>query len=400
MNHNSHNAAPIALKTIISVLLSVMVSSCGVFSASADDNRIIGDIDKDGEITCNDALKILRHSTGLDLLGDDDIPYADVDGDKAVTSGDALYVLKGYSHITAPKLVFPEELTVLCGERPDIIAVVEPADLYDDVTIEYIIGDERSTDGLTDKDGNAYKVLEYTSTEKIKAFHPGTATITAVASNGLTAKCTVTVEDREKKVQLSSLGRTTTVTTGMMTKNDCYNETEDFEDLQGFMLHSTSTPGVMAADWYDAWNHEDPDAAVHAFVDDKEVCSYLPLDQTSWHARQPANSLFISVEMCEPEGFYYNEYNEACDYDVLKNSQFFYSTWDNAALYMAYLCQLYGMTEDNVLSHKEGGEQGLATNHSDPDDWFELHGATMDEFRAQVAEYLEEGVTVTDISDE
>lgn len=53
-----------------------------------------GDIDGDGKINSSDALKILRHSVGSELLCEEKIKCADVDPDGIINSSDALRVLQ------------------------------------------------------------------------------------------------------------------------------------------------------------------------------------------------------------------------------------------------------------------------------------------------------------------
>ncbi|NCC45244.1 MAG: peptidoglycan-binding protein LysM, partial [Clostridia bacterium] len=38
-----------------------------------------------------------------------------------------------------------------------------------------------------------------------------------------------------------------------MTRNDCYTAGRKITP-KGIMVHSTATPGVMAADWFSRWN--------------------------------------------------------------------------------------------------------------------------------------------------
>lgn len=41
--------------------------------------------------------------------------------------------------------------------------------------------------------------------------------------------------------------------TKYMTRNDCYTDGRKITP-KGIMVHSTATPGVMAADWFSRWN--------------------------------------------------------------------------------------------------------------------------------------------------
>ncbi len=57
-------------------------------------HMIPGDVDGDGEVTSNDALAILRHSTDAAKLDDSQLAAADLDGDGVITSSDALVALR------------------------------------------------------------------------------------------------------------------------------------------------------------------------------------------------------------------------------------------------------------------------------------------------------------------
>ena len=54
----------------------------------------------------------------------------------------------------------------------------------------------------------------------------------------------------------------------------------------------------------------------------------------------------------------------------------------------AHLCKLYGLTEKNIIGHYEGYQQGVASNHGDPRNWFPKFGKSMDTFRAEVKKLL------------
>lgn len=66
-----------------------------------------------------------------------------------------------------------------------------------------------------------------------------------------------------------------------MTDSDCFN-CNRFIEVKGIMIHSTAEPGIMAEDWFDLWNKSyqkgdfDRQVCVHCFLDDKNVCQYLP----------------------------------------------------------------------------------------------------------------------------
>lgn len=181
--------------------------------------------------------------------------------------------------------------------------------------------------------------------------------------------------------------------TKLMTRNDCYTANRKIVP-KGIMVHSTATPGVMAAAWFSRWNKSykageiNRQVCVHAFVDNKEIWQYLPWNHRGWHAGGNANNTHIGFEICEPGGFSYSSGANMVGYDVKKHEAYFRSAWKNAVNLCAYLCKEYGLTEKNIISHAEGYRQGIASNHADPLHWFSKHEESMDTFRAAVKNAL------------
>ena len=96
-----------------------------------------------------------------------------------------------------------------------------------------------------------------------------------------------------------------TITQNYITQNDSYKNGKTITP-KGVMVHSTATPGVMAATWPARWNKPGVEVSVHAFVDDTGVVQTLPWNRKAWHCGTAysggpsANSTHISFEMCEP----------------------------------------------------------------------------------------------------
>lgn len=161
-----------------------------------------------------------------------------------------------------------------------------------------------------------------------------------------------------------------------MLQNDCYRVKRTIVP-RGIMIHSTAVPGIMARQWFSRWNKPGVGKCVHAFVDDGLICQYLPWNHRSWHAGVGAgNDGYISMEICEPSN--------------LKDVDYFSRAFKNAVELTAYLCRSYSIAPDKVISHKEGYERGIATNHQDPMHWFVLHGKSMEAFRMEVKLLLED----------
>ncbi len=190
-----------------------------------------------------------------------------------------------------------------------------------------------------------------------------------------------------------------TFTRKYMTRNDCYWYENQRMTVHGIVVHSTASPGVMATDWFDRWNRSrikgeiGRDACVHAFTDDKNICQYLPWNHRGWHSRGLANSYFIGIEMCEPSTIKY-ENNRVKSYDptLPSNLKYFNSTYNNTVDLCVQLCLLYDLNASDIISHKEGHDMNLASNHGDPEHWFRFHDKDMDDFRAAVAKKLKKAL--------
>lgn len=163
-----------------------------------------------------------------------------------------------------------------------------------------------------------------------------------------------------------------------VTKNPCYKEGRKITP-KGIMVHSTATPGVLAADWYSRWNKADYDrACVHAFVDNTVVCQHLPWNHRAWHAGASANNTHIGFEICEPKNW-------------KTDAIYFKAAYTNAVELAAYLCKKYSLPVSSIVSHKEGYKKGIASNHGDPDHWWKYFGYTMNKFRSDVQKVLNGG---------
>ena len=72
-------------------------------------------------------------------------------------------------------------------------------------------------------------------------------------------------------------------------------------------------------------------------------------------------------------------------------------TYDNGNVFQHFgrteQFKLYEAEDGKILSHKEGALRGIATRHGDPDDYWVNAGTnyTMDGFRMDVKEYMEQG---------
>jgi len=177
--------------------------------------------------------------------------------------------------------------------------------------------------------------------------------------------------------------------TRLMTRNDCYAANRKIAP-SGIMVHSTATPGVMAAEWFARWNKSyrageiGRQVCVHAFVDDREAWQYLPWDHRGWHSGGGANNTHIGIEICEPGGFKYGAGSAMVGYDAGKQEPYFRAAWGNAVELCAMLCGMFNLRWSDVIDHAEGHGMGLATSSGDVGHWFPRHGESMSTFRAAV----------------
>lgn len=181
-----------------------------------------------------------------------------------------------------------------------------------------------------------------------------------------------------------------------LTKNACYLAGEKITP-RGIMVHSTGAnnpylkryvgpnDGKLGENRYgNHWNTMYPggsEVCVHAFIgklENESVATYqtLPWNYRGWHAAGDANNTHIGFEICE---------------DDLSDKSYFDKVYQEAVELCAYLCKMYGLTEKNIICHKEGAEQGIAIEHEDVMHWFPKHGKNMDTFRADVKKLISSG---------
>ena len=189
-----------------------------------------------------------------------------------------------------------------------------------------------------------------------------------------------------------------------LTKNDCYRAGRTIRP-QGVMVHSTGAnnpsvaryvPGddVIGRNQYgNDWDRPGLEKCAHAFVGrfaDGSVGTVqtLPWNRRGWHCGRgkngSANDTHISFEICE---------------DGLEDASYFEAVYQEAVELTTYLCKKYSLdplADGVVICHREGYQRGIASNHKDVLHWFPKFGKTMDDFRADVARWMEgEDETVT-----
>ena len=182
-----------------------------------------------------------------------------------------------------------------------------------------------------------------------------------------------------------------------LTKNDCYRAGRTIQP-QGVMVHSTGAnnpsvaryvPGndVIGRNQYgNDWDRPGLEKCAHAFVGkfaDGSVGTVqtLPWNRRGWHCGRgkngSANDTHISFEICE---------------DGLTDASYFSAVYQEAVELTAYLCKEYNLdplTDGVVICHQEGYQHGIASNHGDVLHWFPNFGKSMNDFRTDVARWME-----------
>lgn len=191
-----------------------------------------------------------------------------------------------------------------------------------------------------------------------------------------------------------------------LTKNPCYKANVNVADSRyrvfqqrgplGLMLHSVGCAQPSAEAFWKRWNNANYDrACVHAFIDAQtgDIWKTLPWNFRAWHCGGSGNNTHIGVEMCESKWIsYYNGWQFEI-IDRAKAVEDCRRAYNSAVELFAFICSLYGLDPATaILSHKEGHQKGIASDHGDPEHYWKGLGMsyTMNTFRAAVQSKMED----------
>lgn len=188
----------------------------------------------------------------------------------------------------------------------------------------------------------------------------------------------------------------------ILTRNVCYSANRKIT-VKGLMLHSVGCPQPSAAVFIKQFNNPNyRSACVHGFIDGNtgDIYQTLPWNHRGWHGGGISNNTHIGVEMCEPGCIKYTGGSSFVCSDLAKAKESVSKTYKSAVELFAFLCKEFNLNplaDGVIVSHKEGCERGIATNHGDPEHlWSQLGtGYTMDGFRKDVKAAMGGTVTAT-----
>lgn len=187
------------------------------------------------------------------------------------------------------------------------------------------------------------------------------------------------------------------------TNADCYKRAV-VQNPNGIQVHSTGANNprlkryVQPDDGLLGYNsaknsHNRPNITVcaNAYIGklnngDVAIYQTLPWDYRCWLSGSGNNGNanrkgYIGFEVCE---------------DGLNNEEYFSkAVMEQSTLLVAYLCNKFNISINNVRSHHELHLLGLASNHKDIDHWLKKFDLTMADYRNEIMKKMKEGVRVS-----
>jgi hypothetical protein len=173
----------------------------------------------------------------------------------------------------------------------------------------------------------------------------------------------------------------------ILTNNDCYRANRKI-NVKGLMIHSVGCSQPNASVFINQWNKTNVEKCVHAFIQpDGKVYQTLPWDMRGWHAGGNANNTHVGVEMTEPSTIKYTGGSSWTDLNPAETKKHVFATYQTAIELFAYLCtefKLNPIQDGVIISHSEGHQRGIASNHGDVEHIWRKFGLTMEQFRKDI----------------
>ncbi len=171
-------------------------------------------------------------------------------------------------------------------------------------------------------------------------------------------------------------------TVNFLTENDCYKAARPLNPT-GIIVHSTGVNQKRISAYTSQWNRPGVAVCVHGFLgldDDGELCyeQILPYDFRCWGCgsgeKGSFNASHIQFEICED----------------LRDGDWCRKCYAAALEICRELCREYGIPPENVVTHSEAHAMGYASNHADVMHWWPMEGLSMELFRKELQESMEE----------
>jgi len=143
----------------------------------------------------------------------------------------------------------------------------------------------------------------------------------------------------------------------------------------GMVCHETATPNATDEAEQSYFNNNNIKASVHGFIDYDSITQTLDWFEVCWGAGYTANHNFIQIELCH--------FDEDDKFTEIWNR----GVWLFAWVFINIL-KITTITTDNLMSHAEVSAKWRETDHTDPNQYFEDHNKTMDDFRNAVQEEI------------
>lgn len=176
------------------------------------------------------------------------------------------------------------------------------------------------------------------------------------------------------------------------TKNPAYVNARPMRP-RGILVHSTGANNKRMARYVDHvpllgpnqygnhWNKPTADKAMHAFIgldalNRIAVAHTMPYTYASWGCGAGRNGSYnrdptghIQFEVCE---------------DNNRDPVYYREVFDVTLQYCVYLCKMFSIPAELIVSHQEAASRGYASFHYDPDTWMRRQGDSMNAFRQRV----------------
>lgn len=156
---------------------------------------------------------------------------------------------------------------------------------------------------------------------------------------------------------------------------DIVSDGHGYLDPDYIVIHETANPGATARNHRDYWSRDDT-YAVH-YVGDwtGDVYHCVPDNCLCWQVGN-GNAYVVGIELCHAT-----------------NSADFQRVWDVGVEWAALMLERYGWGIDRLISHNDCTNWWGGSDHTDPIGYFESYGRSWGQFKQDVENVMEDGMT-------